>query len=281
MEEKEQLILDLRRIRDNKYNLLEGESTSKYIDLMLKYIGDIDPELRDNLIYETFCEWICEKEYFDEKELKEILTMVMDDKHLFYHIGNSEDNTVFTRTFSVLVVALILVQHRKHIFLDYSEITKVKNTLIRYYKEEKDLRGYLEEYGWAHGAAHGADSMDELVQCSESDEAVYMEILNAFQAVLYNEKYLFSNEEDERMARAVYKIIKNNLLSYELINNWIEGLGSCCNWERTRSQYIARVNTKNFVRCLYFKLMHNKSAEEVSNKLLNVEAILNRFLQFD
>ena len=52
--EKQQLILDLRRIRDNDYNLIEGEIVSDYLDLMLKYIGDHDAELRDDLIYLTF-----------------------------------------------------------------------------------------------------------------------------------------------------------------------------------------------------------------------------------
>lgn len=279
--EREQLILDLCRIRDNKYELAEGESTSKYIDLMLKYIGDTDPELRDNLIYETFCEWIHEKNYFNEKELKEILSRVIDQEHLFYHIGNYEDNTVFTRTFSVLLVDLILNQHRSRDFLNNEEFIKIKNDLIRYYQQEKDLRGYTDEYGWAHGVAHGADALGELVQCKESDEDICKEVLDSFQGVLYNEKYIFFNEEDERISQVVYTIIKKNLLPYESISNWIDGLASCCDWERTRNQYIARVNTKNFVRCLYLKLMHYERAAEICNALFRVEGKLNRFLQFN
>lgn len=281
MSKKEQLLWDLSRIRNNKYNLAEGESISVYTNLMLQYIGDIDPGLRDDLIYTTFCEWICEKEYFKGEELTSMLNILTDENHLFYHIGNDGDDTVFTRTFSILVVVLILSQHRKKSILNYDMFVKIKNDLIRYYMEEMDFRGYTDEYGWAHGAAHGADAMDELIQCKESDDTIYQEVLDAIQKVLHNEKYLLCNEEDERITRVVYRMIKRNLVPYHVINDWIDELSHCCDWERTRSQYIARVNTKNFVRCLYFKLMHNQNAIDISNTLFNIEARLNRFLLVD
>lgn len=52
--EKEQLKLNLRSIKDNEYNLGENENINDYVNLMLKYIGDNDPEVRDELIYTTF-----------------------------------------------------------------------------------------------------------------------------------------------------------------------------------------------------------------------------------
>ena len=281
MSQKEQLLSDLRRIAENKYDLNRGEGVSQYVDKMLQNIGDPDPELRDDLIYNTFCEWICEKEYFSEEDLRHILGILMDENHLFYKIGNDGDETVFTRTFSILAMVLIISQHRKKHFLDYNGLIQVKNAIIKYYGEEKDFRGYIDEYGWAHGAAHGADALDELVQCEESNEEIFREILDSMKKVLYNEKYLLCNEEDERMARVVYRMVKRNSLAYRTINNWIDGLNQCCVWERTRKQYIARVNTKNFVRCLYFKLVHNQVAPDIRNTLLNSEGSLNRFLQID
>lgn len=281
MSQKEQLLSDLRRIAENRYDLYSGESVSQYVDKMLQNIGDTDPELRDDLIYNTFCEWICEKEYFSGQDLRHILGILMDENHLFYKIGNDGDETVFTRTFSILVMVLIISQHRGKHFLDYNGLIQVKNAIIKYYGEEKDFRGYIDEYGWAHGAAHGADALDELVQCEESNEEIFREILDSMKKVLYNEKYLLCNEEDERMARVVYRMVKRNSLAYRTINHWIDGLNQCCAWERTRKQYVARVNTKNFVRCLYFKLVHNQVAPDIRNTLLNIEGSLNRFLQVD
>lgn len=279
--EKEQLKLDLQRIQKNKYELTGEENVRDYIPLMLKYIGDIDSELRDDLIYAAFYEWICEKKYLSEDDLIHILLVSMDEKHLFYHIGNDEDNTVFTRTFSVLVVVLILFEHRKNPFLEHDLFIKTKDNLIRYYEEEKDLRGYIEKAGWAHGAAHGADAMDELVQCKESDEAVYEKILRAIQKVLFNGKYTFCNEEDERIARVIFRIIKGNYISYHFLCNWFEGLCQCCDWEKDRKQYVTRINTKNFIRCVYFKLMHYDSTLDIIKIIFKAEEKLNRFLIVD
>lgn len=281
LSEKEKLKLDLQRIQKNQYELAEGESISDYIILLLRYIGDVDSELRDDLIYATLCEWICEKEYFSDVELTQILKILMDERHLFYYIGNDEDDTVFTRTFSVLAVVLVLFEHRKKPFLEYDLFLKTKDNLIRYYQEEKDLRGFVGKMGWAHGAAHGADAMDELVQCIENDGLICQEILEAIQKVLFNGKYTFYNEEDERIARVILRIIKGNCLSYQSLRNWIEGLSQCCDWEKDRKQYVARVNTKNFIRCLYFKLIHYDDSLEIIKALFEVEERLNRFLIVD
>lgn len=279
--EKEQLKLDLKRIQKNNFELYEGENINDYISLMLKYIGDTDPELRDDLIYSSFYEWICEKNYLSREQLIDILLILMDENHLFFNIGNCEDDTVFTRTFSVLALALIIFKHRKSPFLNYDLFVKVKDNLIRYYEEEKDLRGYTGKTGWAHGAAHGADCMDELVQCGESDEAVCLEVLKAVQKVLYNGRYSFCNEEDERITRVILRITKENYISDEDLSTWIAGLCECCSWEKDREQYITRVNTKNFIRCLYFKLMHYNNTLDIIETVFKAEEKLNHFLEVD
>jgi len=53
----EELIQCLTRIRDNDYNLPDGVDVDSTIAGMLKFIGHIDGELRDGLIYSTFNSW--------------------------------------------------------------------------------------------------------------------------------------------------------------------------------------------------------------------------------
>lgn len=274
---REQLMIDLQRIEDNNYHLNEGEDVWDYITLMLKYIGDPEPELRDNLIYSTFSGWISERKLFNDTELREILSVIIDDDHLFYHIGSKEDEAVFTRTFSVLVVALILQRHREQPFLKLAEFSHLKQCLIRYYAEEKDLRGYVTVGGWAHAAAHGADALEELVQCEESDQTVQQEVLLAIQGMLYNGRHTFSDDEDERMANIVVAIIEHELLSPSLIIEWFGQLEQCCDWPRSRHMYITRTNTKNFVRSLYFRLRYHHRGTELMEAILQTEARLNRF----
>lgn len=277
---REQLIIDLQRIEENDYELRSGEKIRDYVKLMLEYIGDPQPELRDDLIYSTFYKWMNEKKWFSDAELRELLLILLDEQHLFYHIGSKEDQAVFTRTFSVLVVALILQRHREKAFLDSAEFTNVKEALIRYYEEEQDLRGFMQKEGWAHAAAHGADALDELVLCLESDAAIREEVLAVIQRMLYNDhQYIFNDEEDERMATIVATIIDHYLLPQQSIVDWVSSLEQCGGWPRSRNKYVARVNTKNFLRSLYFRLLPTMKNQDIVNALLKAEMKLNEFTQ--
>lgn len=275
---REQLMIDLQRIEENDYELRSGEDIKDYVKLMLEHIGDPEPVLRDELIYSTFYKWINEKHWFNDAELRELLWILLDEQHLFYHIGNKEDLTVYARTFSVLVVALILQRHRETAILDSSEFIKVKQGLIRYYEEERDLRGYMEKEGWAHAAAHGADALDELVLCSESDAAVREEVLTVIQKMLYNDQYIFREEEDERIATIIVTIIDHHLLPQQSITDWILNLAQCGSWPRSHSQYVNRINTKNFLRSLYFRLLLTEKNMDIVEVLLKTEKNLNEFV---
>lgn len=278
---REQLKLELRKIQGNQYMVTEGKDPWDYVLQMLDHIGDIDSELRDDFIYNTFSDWIEMKEFFNEEQLRYILSILMDQEHLFYQIGSDGNDSVFTRTFSALVLVLVLIRHRKNALLSVDEFTDIKNKLIEYYTSEKDLRGYIQKSGWAHAAAHGADVMDELIQCRECNEDMIKEILHAFKKILHNGTYILHNEEDERICRVVFRIMKGNLLPSQTIVNWLEELSEFVEWQSDRMQYIARVNSKNFIRCLYFKTMHYDSESDLINVILNVEEKLNRYLKID
>lgn len=82
---------------------------------MVTHIGSPDPQLRDELIYSTFSHWI-EEGVLSPEQLQELLAIALDDQHLFYRIGESGTDSVFTRSFSVLLLPLILILHRNILF---------------------------------------------------------------------------------------------------------------------------------------------------------------------
>lgn len=274
---KAKLKEDLQRIEKEQYQLREGEQHQKFVTQMLQYIGDPDPELRDELIYSTFYHWIHLQGLFTDGELRSLLAVLKGEQYLFYQIGSEGDETVFTRAFSVLPIALIMERHRKQPFLETAEFLHLKQSLLRYYREEKDLRGYLSEGGWAHSAAHGADALDELAQCPESDAAVQREILVAIQGKLQNGKHVFNHEEDERIANIVDTMSRKTLLPATEIADWLAGLTVSDGGPGNRSQYISRINCKNFIRSLYFRRKPDEREESLQAALMAAEAALNRF----
>ncbi|WP_028593728.1 DUF2785 domain-containing protein [Paenibacillus assamensis] len=271
------LKLELKRIEKEQYQLREGERIQNFIPLMLKYIGDPDSELRDNLIYPTFYMWIQEGNKLSEEELRSLLALLLNNEHLFNGIGSQNDQSVFTRTFTALAIVLIVRRHRQQPFLDLAEFQHLKKELLRYYAEEKDLRGYLDEGGWAHSAAHGADMFVELVQCSESDATVQREVLSAIQEVLYNGIHIFNEEEDERITNIIDVMIETERLPLAEIVEWISNLAQCADRPRSREQVIARVNSKNVLRCLYFRRVQEGRSEALLTAITTAENKVNRF----
>lgn len=271
------LMLDLQRIEKDKYQLREGEQHQDFLPLLLQYIGDPEPELRDNLIYPMFYMWIKEEKRFNGEELRSLLTVLTDENHLFYNIGSVEDQSVFTRSFSALPIALIVQRHRQKQFLKQSEIEQLMHVMLRYYKEEKDLRGYITIGGWAHSASHGADVFVELVQCEESSVPMLREVLVAISGMLQNGKHIFCDEDDERLVNIVDTMIDQVLLPHQYLTDWVNSLAQCCNFPRSRSQVVARVNSKNFLRSLYFRRRQESRGNELNTVMLDTEAQLNRF----
>ena len=111
--ERNQLIEDLRSFEKDDFKLPSHKRLNEYTTAMLHYIGDPDPTLRDELICSAFYDWIGEKKYYTSTELTTLLTVLLDEQHLFYGIGKNEDDSVFTRTFSMLIIGLVLWRHKE------------------------------------------------------------------------------------------------------------------------------------------------------------------------
>ncbi|WP_346935653.1 DUF2785 domain-containing protein [Clostridium sp.] len=277
--EKEQLKANLIRIKENEYNLGNVENINDYVNLMLKYIGDNDPEVRDELIYTTFVNWIEEKGYFTDEELEILLNTILSKDFAFYNIGSEDDDSVLRRSFSILLVNPILCVHLDKEFLDEEMILKTKDCLIKYLNEEKDLRGYDKEKGWLHAIAHVADGIHALINCKGITEDICKDIMGTIENKLLEGREVFNAEEDERLITIIYyDIISDNLLSNKYICNWIDGLSKVVEIEDRRTRFMARTNVKNFIRSLYFRLLHLENNEEISKAIIDLERKINLYL---
>lgn len=277
--EKKILEINLKRIKENEYNLREDEKVTDYLELMLKYIGDTDQELRDGLILNTFVNWIEEKRYFTNEELSNLLNTILSEDFAFYNMGQENDDSVLKRSFSILLVNPILCVHLDKNFLDKDMIVKTKDCLIKYLNEEKDLRGYDCDKGWIHALAHVADGIDLLVNCEGITEDTCKEVMLSIENRLCEGKEFLSAEEDERLVNIIYyNIIEDKLLSDDYICNWIQGLSKVLQINERITKFKARTNVKNFIRSLYFRMLHIENNEQISNSVLEIEKNLNIYI---
>jgi hypothetical protein len=260
-------------IKNNNYLLEKDESYFTLGLEMMDNIGSIDPELRDKLIYTTFF-YLISKNRFTFQQLNNLLNISLDSSHLFYKLYDKDEDAVFKRTFSVLIIALIINEHRKENFLSEKVLYEVKDKLIEYMLNETDVRGYVEGKGWSHSAAHTADALDELVQCLCFNKTDLIDILNSIKVKVCTGDYVYIDEESERLITVVENVFNRKILNNSEIIEWLQvfehenpkGIHKGSHIDN----YHLKVNIKEFLRSLYFRLLEQEDSEFIIEEIKGI-----------
>ncbi|MCA1055808.1 DUF2785 domain-containing protein [Rossellomorea aquimaris] len=252
----------------------EELNTSTTLSSMVTHIGSVDPELRDKLIYTSFFRLIIEENKLGADLLIELLDRCQHDL-LFKGIGENGTDTVFTRAFTTLVIALILYRDHHDSFLGEVRVAKVKDHLLRYLREERDLRGYVPGKGWAHSIAHVSDAVDELVKNPKVGQREYEEILLALWNKMLVSDSVYIQQEDERVITPIIEML-NSGLDVQKVESLIAGLPSVFGARKQRlddENYRFLVcNGKIFLKSLYVRLSEISSYQTLLPK---IETCLN------
>ncbi|MDP9701475.1 DUF2785 domain-containing protein [Paenibacillus polysaccharolyticus] len=241
----------LMYIRENQYQAQSDAFV--LIQEMLHNIGTVDAQLRDELIYTTLSHWIPGLSLTTSK-LEHILTTVLDRDHLLYGLGETHSDSVFTRSFSMLVIPLLFMRHAASPFLSSERIHQIKDVVFHNVREEKDYRGYDETKGWAHAVAHAADVLEDLAQYNELDEADLSTMLDLVYEKMTISERVYSDGEDERMITPVMCILDRNILSQASVQQWIQRFGTVENESEFLPAFRQKNNIKNFLKSLYFRI---------------------------
>lgn len=254
-------------ILENLKNIeLEPIESQKLLHFMLENIGNRDPYIRDTLIYSGFCDLIL-NEKLTVEQVTNILQTCIDDQHLYYNIHQREQNdAVFVRSFSALVIDLVLYKDRNNRFLPQAIIMEALERSGNYLNLETDYRGYIEEKGWAHAVAHGSDLLAQVILHPLFDKLIsFDQCLLTLKKCLVTE-YAYIDDEDERMLLVIDCLITKGL-SDEQLKNWVTHLSD---FEENDDlmNYRKQWNVKRFLFTLYAHLLRTKKCEVTSNWIL-------------
>ncbi|MBC5636814.1 DUF2785 domain-containing protein [Ornithinibacillus sp. BX22] len=267
----------LSQYKESNFQQLGPVPLPTLVKAMLDYIGSTDPELRDSLIYPCFTNLIING-HFPPPELNRIVTVCLDDHHLFYKINEPDEDAVFTRSFSSLILAVLLFVNRQKPFIADEEIDQITNKMIHYVKKEEDVRGFVEVKGWAHSIAHIADALDELVKQPQLKESRLEDIALLILDKMCFDKAYFLFEEDERMVVPFISLLErgmNPLFLYEKIDKIVMELQQ--NYSQHSSKpFIQRNNIKQFLRSLLLHLEVIGKKEEFREHLKNALIAINQ-----
>jgi hypothetical protein len=243
--EEEALAGRLRSLRDRDFDVAEEDALPIALEIF-DHLGSPDPELRDELGLTALGTWIVDHGRLRPDELQELRRRALGDRGIRFNLGASGDDTVFRRSFSLLVLAIVLVADKERRFLGESEFRDVVDGLVEYCEGERDARGFVPGRGWAHAVAHAADVADECATSRFGTPEVCARLLSAFDRLVARADEVFQAEEDERIGIALAAMLATGRLTSQRLRAFLD--------ERDLSDRAYRTNWKHILRSTYFRL---------------------------
>lgn len=239
-------------VRKEEINL-EVINKDELLQFMLQNIGNPDTYLRDDLIYQGFCYLILDEKITLEQSIG-LLKTCLDDEHLYLNIThNGPSDDVFTRSFSALVIALIIGKDRENRKLPEALILEAIQRSVDYLKLEKDYRGFVHSKGWAHAVAHGSDLLAEAI-AHPLMKNLHMchKALQSLKSCLHTE-YAFIDKEEARMLPVIDALLDKGLTDEQLLA-WVKDLNEI-EIEDWHTKYRYEWNVKKFEATLLRHLL--------------------------
>ncbi|HSK65447.1 MAG TPA: DUF2785 domain-containing protein [Anaerolineales bacterium] len=245
-------------ISNNEYVVPEGYSLENLTELLFSYLGSTDPELRDEIAYIVYANWL-KRDLYSGEAIQSHIDFLLSN--LEKGIGETDSDTVFLRAFSILLLAEIVHTDNKKSLLEEDQVKRILEKGLWYLQAERDPRGYVPGKGWAHALAHTADLLLVLAHNRNTEGADLLNMLNAVSdKMVHSTKHVYIHGEDDRLASAVIEILRRDLIPLEKVEVWICSLTSP-NGMTWKGAYIdeeknrAFQNTRNLLRSIHLHLL--------------------------
>ncbi len=247
------------QIIDADFAVPDGYDLNALTDELVSYLGETDPERRDNTAFLILANWI-EKGLYTAEQLRALIATLMPNMRV--GIGEVQTDSVLLRSFSTLVLSVVIYHDNTQPFLDEAEVRSLLDAAINYLLQEKDLRGYVTGIGWIHSCAHTADLLRFLARSRYLNTLDLERILNAITDKLTTPvEHIYTHGEDDRLAHTAVAVFRRELLALEFLHGWINNLVL-----RARQHegpgfdprvYGSRQNTRHFLRSVYIYLVQD------------------------
>lgn len=138
------------------------EITDQQLEQLLSHVGSLNPAIRDRGCYYLLNEAL-QQQLLTADQLGTIFDWLVQDDQLFVHINEPENDAVFARSFSVLLLSVLLyADHAGVTFMTDARLQQLVSQFTVYVLLENDTRGFVGTHGWAHAYTHIGNLLDEL-----------------------------------------------------------------------------------------------------------------------
>lgn len=217
-------------------------------------LGDADPYLRDEIAYPTLATWVGEGVYDD------LLGGLGDGMAAGLAVGLGEHgtDTVFRRSFSALVLAECVERSNRRDVVPEDTVIRWGDRVAGWLVRERDLRGFVPGKGWAHAVAHGADALGALAGSHALDRLELTVLLDVVaDRLVAPTSARFVHGEDDRLALAVMRLLRRDLVALEVLEPWVARLArhaSPASEAGEQDPFLVTGNVQGFLRALHLQL---------------------------
>lgn len=237
---------------------------------LTRMLGDTDPETRDGTAYPTLATWIDRGVYDD------LLPGLGDGiaSGLGVGLGERESDSVFRRSFSVLVLDACIARDNQRPLVPGGKVLEWGDRIATWLLRERDLRGFVTGKGWAHAVAHGADALGTLASSPHLATPELTVILDVIaDRLLLPVDRLFTNGEADRLALATLQVLRRNAVPLRVLEPWIARLAAAAGTMSSyddRDPHLVGGNAEAFLRSLHLQLALGPNPPAVRSDLLLV-----------
>jgi hypothetical protein len=222
---------------------------------LVTMLGSSNPVERDEVAYPVLATWIGEGVYDD-------LLISFGDSlcdGLLIGLGEHDDDTVFRRSFTALVLAECVRRDNVAHVLPVDVVLNWADRALGWYVREQDLRGWVDQLGWARALAHGADLLAAFAQSRHLGSVHLGVLLDVIcERMMFSSARVLTDGEDDRLAAAGLTILQRNLVTQDQLDTWVEALGQGLirprGYSRDAWPSPSARNTSAFIRALYVHL---------------------------
>lgn len=216
-------------------------------------LGDPDPAVRDGIAHPTLTAWISNGVY------DHLLDGLGDGMAAGFIVGLGQDgtDTVFRRSFSVLVLAECIERDNKAHLVSPGTMVRWGDRIASWFVRERDLRGFVPGKGWAHAMAHGADAIGALATSEAMGRLELTVLLDVLaDRLLLPTDYHLVHGEPDRLARATMRVLRRDLVSLEVLEPWLARLANNARPHglSENDPYLVAGNVQSYLRALHLQL---------------------------
>ena len=237
---------------------------------LTRMLGDTDPETRDGTAYPTLATWV-ERGVYDD-----LLAGLGDGMAagLTTGLGEVGTDSVFRRSFSVLVLAECIARDNERPLVSGGKVLDWGDRIATWLLRERDLRGFVPGKGWAHAVAHGADALGALAASPHIGKAELTVVLDVVaDRVLMPVDALFAHGEEDRLAHTTLCVLRRDVVPLSILEPWINRLASAAGERAVHGEqdpFLRGGNAEAFLRALYLQLALGPGPPAVRSDLLLV-----------